>query len=366
MTSRPAVPEREPIVASLWRGPTSPSRLLAIRLEALGDTVLTLPYLSALHRLLPAARLDFLTREEVADVPKSVVLFDRVFEIGGGRNQQRQLLSALTRVPRLWSRRYDVVIDLQRNRISRIVRRLLNPVSWSEFDRFSADLAGERTRRTIEAVGLGQLRVRPDLKVKVPHAGVHKLRSAGWDGESDLVVLNPAGAFRDRNWPLSGYVEFAHGWAERSVRPVQFLLLGLRTIAEKARFIQRALGRQAIDLVGRDTAGEAFAILRRATLVISEDSGLMHMSWVAGTPTIGLFGASRWVWARPHGNYSELVRTCRRTDGDCMDGTCREGTPHCLAQLQPAPVVELGLRLLARVTTQPKVIYESASSARGT
>lgn len=292
----------------------------------------------------------------MADIPKSLVLFDHVFEIGGARVARRQLLSALTRLPRLWVRRYDVVIDLQRNRISRIVRRLLMPPSWSEFDRFSPALAGERTRRTIEAIGLGTLHVTPDLQLKDPNAGLDRLRSAGWDGASELVVLNPAGAFLHRNWPVESYLAFCRAWTERRGVPAQFLLLGDQRIEAKAAQVRHALGYRVIDLTGQTTPREAFAILRRATLVLSEDSGLMHMSWVNGVPTVGLFGASRWVWARPHGSYTELVGTCRELDGTCMDGTCRAGPRSCLAQQPPGPVVEVALRLLERVTSETPTI----------
>ena len=189
---------------------------------------------------------------------------------------------------------YEVVIDLQRNRVSRVLRWLLNPRSWSEFDRFSPLLAGERTRRTIEALGFGALQVRPALRPKTPGAwGLEILRDAGWDGRGDLVVLNPAGAFPGRNWPLPRYVEFCRVWRKRRERPVRFLLLGLPKIAERAAFLREAVGEEAINLVGLLTASEAFAILQRVTLVLSEDSGLMHLAWVAGAPTLGLFGASR-------------------------------------------------------------------------
>lgn len=76
----------DPINAVPWHSPDPPGRILAVRLQALGDTVGTLPYLQALRSLLPRATLDFLTREEVADIPKSVGLFDQVFEIGGERS----------------------------------------------------------------------------------------------------------------------------------------------------------------------------------------------------------------------------------------------------------------------------------------
>jgi len=330
--------------------------VLAIRLQAHGDTVLTLPYLHALRRRLPGAELDFLTREEVSEIPRQVVLFDRVFAIGGGRDPWRQLVSALGLLPRLRRRHYEVVIDLQRNRISRLVRRAIRPAAWSEFDRYSPLLAGERTRLTIEAVGLGSLRVAPDLILREAGRGWRKLTAAGWDGTSELVVLNPAGAFAGRQWPLERYREFAEQWASRR-GPVRFLLLGRPRIAAKAQQLAAWLGSCAINLVAQDTPGEALAMLRHARLVLSEDSGLMHMSWVAGVPTVGLFGASRWVWARPHGNYSEAVVACRAADGVCMDGTCRAGGEPCLAALQAATVVDRGLALLERVRGRPRTIY---------
>lgn len=357
---RSAAPAPEAIRVEPWVGSEAPSRILAIRLQAMGDTVLTLPYLQALRRRQPSGTtLDFLTREEVADVPKCITLFDEVFEIGGGRNARLQLLSTLMLLPKLRQRKYDVVLDLQRNRVSRLVRSVLRPAAWSEFDRFSPELAGERTRKTIEAVGLGPLDVYPDLELSDPDAGVATLRDAGWDGESDLVVLNPAGAFEDRSWPLESYAEFASMWLDRAQRASQFVVVGLPSLAAKAETLRARLGDSILNLVGRTAAGVAFAVVSRARLVISEDSGLMHMAWVAGVPTLGLFGASRAVWASPHGNYSECLDVCERPDGACMSGSCRRGSPPCLKDLTAESVLERALPLVRRIDAQRKVIFES-------
>ena len=77
------LPEAESVNARPWESTGPPARILAVRLQAFGDTVLTLPYLQALRRLLPGASLDFLTRSEVAELPRALVLFDHVFEIRG-------------------------------------------------------------------------------------------------------------------------------------------------------------------------------------------------------------------------------------------------------------------------------------------
>jgi ADP-heptose:LPS heptosyltransferase len=54
-----------------------------------------------------------------------------------------------------------------------------------------------------------------------------------------------------------------------------------------------ALGDRAVNLVGALALPEAAAVLARCALFIGNDSGLMHLSAAAGTPTLGLFGPSR-------------------------------------------------------------------------
>lgn len=352
-----ALLKEQPLRARPWSGAEPPRRILAIRLHALGDTLITLPYLNALRRRLPGARLDFLTRVEVAEIPRCVRLFDDVVEIGGGRDPRAIALHALRLVPRLRRRRYDLVLDLQRSRVSRTVRHLLRPRAWTEFDRTSPLLAGERTRLTIEAAGVGPLDVRPDLELVEPESGTRPLRAAGWDGAGELVVLNPAGSLSGRAWPLDAWARFAELWsAERGGSP-WYVVLGLPHMAGPAGRLKARLGGRMLDLAGRTTAAEAFALVRRAALVLSEDSGLMHMAWVAGAPTLGLFGASKGAWARPHGSYADWIRACVLADGSCLGKGCRAGPPSCLERLPPEAVVARARALLAGPGREPRRIH---------
>ncbi|HEY7700226.1 MAG TPA: hypothetical protein VIE88_17500, partial [Vicinamibacteria bacterium] len=138
-------------------------KVLAIRLQATGDVVITLPYLNSLKRRHPAMELDLLTREEAAPIPRSLALFSRVFAIGGGRSFKRQCLSTAILVPRLLARGYDAVLDLQNNEISRWVTFALRPERRCLFDKESPLPAGERTRLAIEDSGLGPVDIDTDL-----------------------------------------------------------------------------------------------------------------------------------------------------------------------------------------------------------
>ncbi len=330
------------------------ARVLAIRFQATGDVVITLPYLNALKRKYPDFGIDLLTREETAPIPRSLLLFSRVFAIGGGRSFKRQCLAMLVLLPQLILRRYDIVLDLQNNELSRWVTSALRPGAWSRFDKTSPVPAGERTRRTIEGAGLGPIGLDTDLRVRNDGSAERLLREAGIGSDHRLVVLNPAGAFPTRNWPLPNYVAFAKIWQSLDSRPTRFLLLGLPALREKADYLRSALDGSVIDLVGRTTPDEAFALVRRSDLVLSEDSGLMHMSWCSGVPTVALFGSSRGDWSRPLGEHSVCLDSSDLECRFCMEAECRYGDVRCLTRREPGEVARLAMRLLESPLSKPQ------------
>jgi ADP-heptose:LPS heptosyltransferase len=276
----------------------------------MGDLVITLPYLQRLRKTLPAnVQIDLLTRKEVEPVPKDLDLFDHVYSIGGGRNWKKQFILTCLLLPKLFLRRYDIVIDLQNNIISKTVRKALLPAAWSEFDRFSPVPAGECTRLTIEAAGLLCNGPGSHFKMKSNHQSLSALLTkTGWEPGNDLVLLNPAGAFENRNWPLENYIQFARLW-KKSFPASQFLLLGIEFIAKKADYLKSHLGDTCINLVGKTTPAEAFALVQRLHFALSEDSGLMHMAWVSGVPTLALFGNTTGIRAIPLGKHSYTLAT---------------------------------------------------------
>lgn len=332
-----------------WSKPVMPKKILAIRLQAMGDMVITLPYLQHLKKSLPAdTKLDLLTREEVESIPKNIVLFNKVYSIGGGRDLKKQLVYTGLLLPVLMLRRYDVVIDLQNNIISRIVRETIRPAAWSVFDRFSAIAAGESTRLTIEAVGLNKSYADATgflFNHQLQFDGI--LKENGWNGSSELVLLNPAGAFVTRNWPLENYLEFARLWLHRFPN-TQFLAIGVDTIAKKAQELKIVLGDKLIDLVNKTTPVQAFGLIQRVKFALSEDSGLMHMAWVSGIPTLAMFGSTKSYRATPLGNHTSLLHSGDLPCGNCMRETCLYGESLCLTRYSPGFIFDKAMELLEK------------------
>jgi ADP-heptose:LPS heptosyltransferase len=328
------------IVAKSWKNKKLPKRILAIRMQAMGDVVITLPYLQDLRNSLPpSVKIDLLTRCETDPIPKNLVLFNKIFSIAGKRNFRKQLFFTLLLLPKLLLRRYDIIIDLQNNKLSRLVRKSLMPSAWTEFDRTSPIPAGERTKNTIETLGLGKNKAAEKFQLKNDLGAKEMLIKNGWDGNSDLVVLNPAGVFETRNWPIECYSSFAKLWLNEFPK-TQFLVIGLPFIYSKAAYLEKQLGEKVITIIGETNVAQAFAILQYSKFMLSEDSGLMHMSWISGIPTFTLLGGTRPDRAQPLGNHSDFVNSSDLECGNCMQEKCKWGDTRCLTRFTPEIIFE--------------------------
>ena len=341
----------QPVIRCIpWKKVDPPKKILAIRLQAMGDTIITLPYLQSLKDQLPSVEIYFLTRKEVGAIPRQLDMFSQVIEIGGGRNEKLQFINCLLWLPYLWWQQYDAVIDLQHNRISRFIRKVLFTKAWSEFDRSSPILAGERTRATIDALGLKPVNISSLIKVRTLSAVDNKLKLHGWNGRSNLVIVNPAGAFATRNWPLENYGTFVQQWLEKVDPDSVFVVLGFSSMKEKARTFKLHLKEKIIDLSGLTSPFEAYCIVRRARFVLTEDSGLMHMAWTQRVPTLAIFGSSPSYWSAPMGVWSRCLHSSDLPCGNCFLATCKFGDNHCLTRFTPERVVAEALELMKSIT----------------
>ncbi len=332
-----------------WRWDDSPSRILVIRFHAIGDVAITLPACAGLRKMLPHSRLDYLTSLPSAGLARATEIFDHVYSIEIAPTRAGRIVGALAQALESQVNRYDLVIDLQRNWMSRAVRTLSMPRAWGEFDRFSLLPAHLRTLRVFQRTGIADFTPCFDLPVRDQDllAARLMLMDHGWDGKRSLVLLNPAGFWKTRNWPLEHYRRFAELWLDHE--DAQFLFVGTDRIAAKSRVLSKRLGKAAIDLAGKTSLGEALGLLKQTTLAISEDSGLLHMAWACGVPTIALFGSSKHQWSAPPDAHVQSFHSGDLPCGACMEAECRYGDIHCLTRHTPEAVYRAATALLCRL-----------------
>lgn len=340
----------ETISYKKWDKQTQPERILIIRFHAIGDVSLTIPASNSLRKLFPSARIDFLTGELSAPLLNTTDIFDNIYSFKDYSQLTYAGDSFNVRMDKwreaskwgwlLKENKYEVIIDLQRNHTSKILRFIIRTEYFSEFDRFGPLSAAQRTLNSFHLAGFDNVINDCDIKIKSRLLERTKklLTENSWNGSSKLIVLNPAGLWVTRNWPLQNYA----GLAKLILKSedVKFLLIGDDRITEKAKFLKESLGDALIDLTGKTSLDEAFALFKFVTATVTEDSALLHFSWVSGVPTIALLGSTRSDWTSPMPPHGSSFNSSDLECGDCMLSTCKFGDVHCLTRVTPEMVYE--------------------------
>jgi heptosyltransferase-2 len=342
--------EQESISYKKWDKAIPPKRILVIRLQSIGDVAITIPACNSLRKLFPGSRIDYLTGELSHPMLSAFELFDNVYAfkdyslINRPENSFRTRLDKMKEIKkwglRLKENSYDIIIDLQRNRASRLLRFFSGCDYFSEFDRFSNNPAALRTLKTFHIAGFEN--VTSDCKLSIKKDLLEKTKlllvNNSWDGKSRLVVLNPAGLWQTRNWPLENYIDLARLMLKDE--DFYFLLIGDDRVTNKAAYIEEKLGRNVINLTGKTSLDEVFALFQFVYASVSEDSALVHFSWASGVPTLALLGSTRSDWTSPMPPHGASLNSTDLPCGDCMQPTCRFGDVHCLTRFTPEIVYE--------------------------
>ena len=323
-------------------------RVLALRFSAIGDALLPIKYLAQLHAHDPTLEIDYLVSRELRGLAESVRGIERVHTANFRfKNTPQQLLRLLPLVPRLRRRRYDLVLDLQVTYPSRWLTRKLG-ARCVEFDRFSPRTAAQRLVNTFHLAGLDpkrEIQATPTRGtyfqdyLKDQEDRTQLLTRFGLDPETPFIILNPASAMPSRYWPDPSYAQAAHHLAESHSRGLQFAFLGTSAQARRLRHVASLLQQPSIDLVERTSLSEAQQLLMHAAGMISEDSALMHLGWLSGTPIVALLGSSPSYWARPLGEQTASLDSANLDCAWCLQPDCplQQERDHkrCLTQYTP-------------------------------
>lgn len=142
----------------------------------------------------------------------------------------------------------------------------------------------------LEALGIQQRELRWDIPI--PDAARDLVRNEIPEGR--LLVISPCSSERRnnfRNWPADRYAAVADAAMRRGY---QVALTGGGSELERwyGAEITRLMVRSPLNFIGRTSLKQLLAVLERADVLISPDSGPAHMANAVGTPVIGLYASS--------------------------------------------------------------------------
>ena len=278
-----------------------PHRLLIVKPSSFGDIIHALPVLAALGRHWPQTEIDWLVKREWAELLTDQVALKNVYlfptDFGSWRRLQRIFSE----------RRYDVVIDLQgllRSGIAALLAQAAIRVGFDDAREGSRWCYTKRVRCSAGAIhavdrGLDLLKqigilVNEPATFPLPApAEAERWANALWhreqiDHSDAAVVVHPAARWETKRWPAE---RFAHVADELSTRfGARIILVAGKEQRLHVDEVLRHLRCAAIDLAGKTTLLELAALFRKTTLVITNDSGPMHLAAAVDTPVVALFG----------------------------------------------------------------------------
>lgn len=165
-------------------------------------------------------------------------------------------------------------------------------------------------------------------------------------GEAGYVVLAPGAEFGPaKQWPLAHYRSLAVGLAAGAGHSGRRIVVtGLpKDRAAGGEMIEGLAG--GLNLCGETDLSQLVALLARAGLLVSNDSGAMHIGAALQIPQVALFGSSNPTWTAPL-NPKAAVMYRGLECSPCYRRECPLGHTNCLREIEPEEVLASSLALL--------------------
>ncbi|HXX81575.1 MAG TPA: glycosyltransferase family 9 protein [Thermodesulfovibrionales bacterium] len=322
------------------------SKILIIRPGGIGDAVLLIPAINFLRQKFPEATIDILCEKRNADIFSLSRDVHKAYLYDKGLDLFRCL-----------SNKYDVVIDTEQwHRLSAVLTSLTKAPVRIGFD------TNERHKLFTHRVSYSQddyevvsfFRLLEPLGAN-PEPGCGNppfinIRGEGFSPpsaltrEDRLVAIFPGASVRERKW---GGDQF--GVVAKALSDIGYHVVLLGSSADKADAeLIKKKAPSVTDLAGKTDLRQVATVLGMSSLLISADSGLLHVAYAVGIPTVSLFGSGiEKKWA-PRGRKHIVINKHL----DCSPCTRFGYTPkckrnvECLASIHVDEVIEAARTIL--------------------
>jgi len=163
---------------------------------------------------------------------------------------------------------------------------------------------------------------------------------------SKLILLQPGARWLNKRWPVQHFAELVRALAQK-FPDARFAVLGGKDDAPLGEYIFQAAPEKVLNLCGTTTLPEMIEWVRRCDLLITNDTGPMHVAAAMNKPLVALFGPTAPERTGPYGQLQNVLRLDLPCS-PCLKSTCAyEKTDECLHALSPAMVLARVEKLLA-------------------
>lgn len=353
--------------STIWQ---QAENILCVRLDALGDVLMTTPAFRALKEARPGRRLTLLTSPAgaalaplVPEIDDCLVYDAPWMKATAVRTDSRPEFAM---IERLRQRRFDAAVIFtvfSQNplpaallcMLADIPRRLAhcreNPYQLlTDWIRESEPEQGIRheVRRQLDLVAAIDCRtVNERLSLRVPAEAARRvggmLRELGLSSGQPWIVIHPGASAPSRRYPPQRFAEAAELLARR--HDLRLVFSGSESERELIDGIRTAIAAPTHSLAGRLNLAELAALVALAPVLITNNTGPAHIAAAVGTPVVDLYAQTNpqhTPWQVPQRVLYHDV-PCK----NCFKSVCPEGHHDCLARVPPQSVAQAALELLA-------------------
>jgi heptosyltransferase-2 len=292
-----------------------------------GDSVMTVPALRALRRVLPDATITLAIRPGAggifsqADFIDDVLLYDR-----------KGLFSVFPQI-REWKRRkFDLAVLFQNAFEAALIpflagvplrlgyatesrqALLTHPLPLPEWRSSRHEVFYYLYLVTaLEQMLFGQSTIcegEPDARIEISESrrveAADLLRGYGVNDEDSVVAICPGSInSRAKRWPAEAYAALADRLIETQR---QVLLIGSKDEVDVSEEVTRRMRQRPVVLTGKTSLDQVTAVLSRADLIVTNDTGPAHIGAALGRPTIVIFGPTNPLTTRPFSPAAEILQ----------------------------------------------------------
>jgi lipopolysaccharide heptosyltransferase I len=321
-------------------------RFLIVRLGSMGDVIHGVPVAAALRAAWHDARIDWLVDPRYVELLNLVPVVDRRIAV----NPRGPRVALIAGIRELRRAGYDAVFDLQGLIKSAVLARLAGGAQTIGLTRahlrewparlFYTRAVDPGSLRHVILKSLAQLAAvgidtpRVEFPFEIPETPVARDVASTFGG-SGYVAINPGAAWPNKRWPPARFGAIAAAIRDRfGLRSLVLWGPGERPMAEEVA----AASQTAADISPPTTLTDVFAVLKGARLLVSGDTGPLHIACALGTPAVALFGPT---WPERNGPWSPADVTVSRAEA-CIchhERRCRRERP-CIDEIAVGEVFE--------------------------
>lgn len=318
-------------------------KILFITLSNIGDAVLTTPVLSALMREFPNAGIDVVVGPRAREVFEGANYLNRVWVY----DKHQDYKGKWQFIRQLKKEQYDLVVDLKHTLIPLFInsRYRTSILRKKRKDKSAVDDHLE----CLISLGISSNEVKFILPIteKEKSFADDILKENNISDDEFIIVIAPGAASDLKRWSQDNFKTLAR----KLEKEHKAIILWAGTERDREILSEAGMPETGIDLMGKTSLMKLTALLEKAGLMITNDSGPMHLARAVGTPVLALFGPTDYIRYGPSGDLNRVVRL-ELPCAPCKSAHCRIEKRKCLDDLGVEEVYNAALEMLHKLNIE--------------